>query len=446
MAALCLPQESIFGAPRVFNEEKLPTKQDVIRRIFLAYEDNFVDKGRSEYLGMFISEIRDEIIAIWKKTPIPILTINGIDTKIKRLIEQYHRDSKHKMRHVYQQFVEECEKLFDIAQCKCDIGNCNCPTAGKIPKMYQDFIVDQRGERQLSISMLRTYVEVEPSRSWEPQFWESNFLEREARPSTSYSEYMPSSEQVTPHQTSREYSYNPHRHMPNLAMECDRYNVSSRVAAALVSAAFKDFDVKLEGQIVIIDKNKVARERIANRSNLLKHRRSDSAMIAFSFDSRKDETSTQFRMDDGKIHTRMVKQTHVTVLKQPNSLFLGYFTDTENESNELQAAEQTTQNLLEFFQTRNHDLTFLVGVCCDGERKNTGRLHGIVRNLEVSVDRPLHWFICLLHFNELPFKHLFQKIDASRTTGPRTTTGRIAKAIEADDLPVCLYLLTFIQI
>lgn len=435
MAASCLSMQPIFGVPCVFNEAKLPTKMDVLRRMFLAYQDNLVDKGESENYNVYVSEIRNEIIEIWRKTTIPILTINGVDMKIKGLIEKYRRYRKRKERYVYQKFVEECHTLFDIARCKCDIGcNCNCAAADEIPSKYYDFIVDQRGERRLSIPTLEFDV-AEPSCSSQPQF----FLQSEAGPSTSYSEYIPSSEQSTPHRTVHEKSYNLPRPMPHLAMESDRYNVSSRAAAALVSAAFKDFDVKQEGQQVVIDKNKVARERIVNRQNLMKQRQSIDNMIAFSFDSRKDETSTQFRTDDMKIHTRLVKVTHVTVLKQPNAVFLGYFADTEDESIQLLAAEKTTANLLDFFQQRNHDLSSLVAVGCDGEPKNTGRLHGIVRNLEISLEKPLHWFICLLHFNELPFKHLFQKIDASITTGPRTTTGTIAKAIEADDIPVYLY-------
>lgn len=43
-------------------------------------------------------------------------------------------------------------------------------------------------------------------------------------------------------------------------IECDRYGVSDRLAAALVSAAFKDYDVKEEGQ-----PNKFAGEKKVNR-------------------------------------------------------------------------------------------------------------------------------------------------------------------------------------
>lgn len=43
--------------------------------------------------------------------------------------------------------------------------------------------------------------------------------------------------------------------------------------------------------------------------------------------------------------------------------------------------------------------------------------------------RPLQWFICLLHFNELPLKNLIKEHDG-RTTGPNSFTGKIGKQLE----------------
>ena len=60
---------------------------------------------------------------------------------------------------------------------------------------------------------------------------------------------------------------------------------------------------------------------------------------------------------------------------------------------------------------------------------NTGRLNGIIRNLEVKLQRPLQWSICLLHFNELPFKRLFEKIDG-RPTGPDTWSRPIGRNLK----------------
>lgn len=151
---------------------------------------------------------------------------------------------------------------------------------------------------------------------------------------TSSSEYMPtvaSLESFLNEQPSKRF-YNSHRPMPNLPTECDRYGVSDRLVAALVSAAFKDYDVKEAGQPVIIDKNKISRERAANREKLLEKRQSTGNIIAFSFDGRTDKTRTQHSTADGKMHPPIVKEIHITVLKQPNSQYLDYVADVPDEA------------------------------------------------------------------------------------------------------------------
>lgn len=92
-----------------------------------------------------------------------------------------------------------------------------------------------------------------------------------------------------------------------------------------------------------------------------------------------------------------------------------------------------------FFVEKEIALDALIGICCDGEPTNTGVRNGILRRFQLHLNRPLHWFLCLLHFNEPPFRHLFDTLDKSSTTGPRTTTGRLGKQIETcENLPVCI--------
>lgn len=64
-----------------------------------------------------------------------------------------------------------------------------------------------------------------------------------------------------------------------------------------------------------------------------------------------------------------------------------------------------------------------------GTPVNTGHERGIIRKLEEKLQRPLQWNICLLHFNELPLKHLFQKIDG-RAIGPETFSGPIGRKLK----------------
>ncbi|GBM51007.1 hypothetical protein AVEN_199773-1 [Araneus ventricosus] len=48
--------------------------------------------------------------------------------------------------------------------------------------------------------------------------------------------------------------------------------------------------------------------------------------------------------------------------------------------------------------------------------------------MELILNRPLQWFVCPLHANELPLRHLFAHVDRT-TTGSRRLTGEIRKSL-----------------
>ena len=81
----------------------------------------------------------------------------------------------------------------------------------------------------------------------------------------------------------------------------------------------------------------------------------------------------------------------------------------------------------------------LEAVGCDGTVTNTGWKNGIIRCLERKIERPLQWIICLLHFNELPFRALFIHLDGV-TEGPSSFTGPIGKELKGcEKKPVVNY-------
>ncbi|GBL54446.1 hypothetical protein AVEN_172298-1 [Araneus ventricosus] len=73
-------------------------------------------------------------------------------------------------------------------------------------------------------------------------------------------------------------------------------------------------------------------------------------------------------------------------------------------------------------------LTNFVTSLFDGTSVNTGVKGGIIRNMELILNSPLQWFVCQLHANELPLRHLFAHVDRT-TTGPRSMTGEIRKSL-----------------
>ena len=188
-----------------------------------------------------------------------------------------------------------------------------------------------------------------------------------------------------------------------------------------------------------MDKNKVRREKAKCRQELLLKQYDASNSIAFSFDGRKNDALTMEKINE-KFHARIVKEPHLVVLKEPNSQLIGY-TKVENED-----AEHKLMTLNAFFVEKEIALDALIGICCDDEPTNTGVRNGILRRFELHLNRPLHWFVCLLHFNELPFRHLFDTLGRSSTTGPRTTTGTLGKQIEmCENLPVSSFVIFLID-
>ncbi|XP_036339782.1 uncharacterized protein LOC118749119 [Rhagoletis pomonella] len=218
--------------------------------------------------------------------------------------------------------------------------------------------------------------------------------------------------------------YTARYNIPNFVMMCDRFGVSDRVAACIATALLEDLNIRDEkGDFIIMDKRKVARERLKYRDVVLSKQRIESNLKAFSFDGRKNDSLTQQTINQ-KYHQNMVKEPHLVVAREPNTVLIGYVELTKED------AESKQKQLFEFFNNKQISLEHLIGICSDGEPANTGTYNGVLRRFELHLKKPLHWFVCLLHFNELPFRHLYQTLDQAITFGPRSTTGKLDKQIQ----------------
>ncbi|GBM25593.1 hypothetical protein AVEN_181709-1 [Araneus ventricosus] len=81
--------------------------------------------------------------------------------------------------------------------------------------------------------------------------------------------------------------------------------------------------------------------------------------------------------------------------------------------------EYVTNALLDDF----NDLIFLG---CGGTVVNTEVFNGGIRRHELKLHRPTQWIICLLHFNELPLRHLFER----KSSGPSSYTGDVGRNLK----------------
>ncbi|GBL72328.1 hypothetical protein AVEN_122606-1 [Araneus ventricosus] len=81
-------------------------------------------------------------------------------------------------------------------------------------------------------------------------------------------------------------------------------------------------------------------------------------------------------------------------------------------------------------------LNGLIVIGCDGTNVHTGHKRGIIRLMELDLNRSLQWCICLLHTNELPLRHLLNSLDGA-TTYLTEFCGPIGKTIKTcKELPV----------
>ena len=69
----------------------------------------------------------------------------------------------------------------------------------------------------------------------------------------------------------------------------------------------------------------------------------------------------------------------------------------------------------------------------DGCKVNTGHKEGALVYLEKLLGRPLHWFICMLHMCELPWRAIVRALDGG-TSGPSSLKGPIGSTFAEEEL------------
>jgi desulfoferrodoxin (superoxide reductase-like protein) len=170
---------------------------------------------------------------------------------------------------------------------------------------------------------------------------------------------------------------------------------------------------------MVIDRSKIRRERVKVRRRLqvqsVKH------VSGLYFDGRKDKTRVQVKKGK-KSYPHILTEEHITLVSEPTSQYLGHITPASGTAKNIQSA------IVSFLLANEIDTDKLTVIGCDGTNVNTGTLGGIIRLVEMQLHRPFHWFICMLHGNELPLRHLFQRLDGG-TQGPNLFSGDIGKAL-----------------
>ncbi|XP_050309269.1 uncharacterized protein LOC126745454 [Anthonomus grandis grandis] len=444
----------IFDAPKDLVCSVLPTFSDVIK-YFLWIRHNLEESQVNR--NLLVSEasevVAQKIEEIWKSASVPTVS----HQRIVALIKEYQKKRKDLLKPYRQRkdvpsykskaehFVKDSQRLFDVAVCKCvDFQNCSCSKPNKVPLNERPFLQDQRSDRKMMIGSV-DFKAVRHQQKRENRSQKDNIAEK-PKPSTSFDssdilllEGQPDFESEQGKYDNDEDSLSPelplfsdnpstsnsNRNTSSLCMlanTLDRYAVSDRAGAAIASAVLQDYGIiSSEDSQNIIDRHKVRRARQKKRQELQKTSKI-GLLRGLYFDGRKDKTL--IFTDNRK---RTVVKEHITLLQEPGSNYIGHLSPVSGLS--------ILNSLTEFLDNSSISLDSLEAVGCDGTNINVGSKGGIISLLERNIKRPLQWFICQLHANELPLRHILQHLDGE-TTGPQAFRGPIGKLLnDCEKLP-----------
>lgn len=105
-------------------------------------------------------------------------------------------------------------------------------------------------------------------------------------------------------------------------------------------------------------------------------------------------------------------------------MFLGHKTPSSGSAD----AVEILKSFQSFFTDNKISTEHLVAVGWDGTNTNVDVKAGIIKLLEKHLNRAVHWFICQLHGNELPWRHLIKHLGFD-TSGPTGFTGEFGKTL-----------------
>lgn len=466
----CCP---LFGLPKPMSENVLPTYSDMLLG---CLEENYKfavtsNSKKNPPFSETADRLASQIEAIYSKASIPTVS----HTRIVQLIKKYH-DAYYNLRKSYnrdkckdsfkkkiEHFVSDgTSKLFDVAACKCKLVlscscgkkerscdcvvnvDCSCEKKNKIPLLERRFMLDQRTNRVGLISAVDKKETEKLLKREDRKFTQfsreygTDLLERVSSQVNNKKRFknentkqqpLPSTSTTI---TSLPQSSQMRLKLPATALVSDRFGVSDRATAAIASSVLEDLGLIKEGDMtLVVDKSKIRREK-GKRRNTIKSVKEFDLVKAIYFDGRKDNTLVQEKIGS-KMYRKVVKEEHISIIHEPGGNYIGHVTPVKGTGGEI------AKCILEHLEKEQFNLNEIVAIGCDGTSTNTGWKNGVIRNIETQIGHPLQWFICLLHCNELPFRHLLEHLDGV-TTGPSSFAGVIGKQLsDCEKLPIVTF-------
>ena len=455
MASICtrsVAEHSVFGAAAELPKRQIPTCEDV----FKAYCWNLkADDTESKILFKRAQMLAIEVKDIYTAASIPSIDLQCISVSIQRLISKARELEKYpKLKRtspVFQDKYNSFKKLFDVCPCKCyDAGvternDCKCPLEKKIPAIEWSFWIDQKTVRQMVIGGIDKEMTKILEKRWKRKHAATKLKEHYSLNLGTEMTDRGEIELDTDDNHDKEFelldsdsasdndgecsSVQNRNKYKELCKAVDRCKISNRDACLIANAVIKDLNML--SPATVIDPAKLRRQRIFWRKNVdVDHNDEKQKLQCIGFDGKQDVT-----LVNASGCRRTIKEEHYVIVSFPGDNYIDHVVPSSSKS------EDVAKEILSVINDTNSTES-LSALVCDGTNNNTGKSNGIIRRLEESLGRPLQWLVCMLHFNELPFRKYFSTLDGATTTGPSSSSGVIASLLDYDpkDLPIANFL------
>jgi hypothetical protein len=170
--------------------------------------------------------------------------------------------------------------------------------------------------------------------------------------------------------------------LPTVARQCDRYGISNVAGAAIATATLIDYGIiDAQRSDLVIDRAKFIRQREKLRSILSEKARTSFKIYSpqsLFFDSRKDMTLCDISSNT----SGTTVEEHYVLLEEPLSNFLGHVSPVSGSASEIFAA------IVDYFYENNISMEDLQATEADGTNVNTGVNNGVIRLLELHLQKP----------------------------------------------------------
>lgn len=434
----------VFNA-RDLHKSQLPTLHDVMEYLLFLYNES-IQSGASRNIGLsdFFVKVIHEIRSLWQRLAIPLISDRVIRKKLENIVHSYRDVTKNPPKYD----INEWKKLLIVCHCHCFIElNADCQCSPTIPDNVKEFLIDQCRERLLTLD--RFVDNASPVQFDEPMGMDMDWAEgastsvlpmSDSQLPSSSAGYQPTPEDLDEFMKSSG-GFSPLDDPPPHSLKVsdiklhhfcsalDRADVSDRMGALLATLLLKDLKEAGIDTGLILDRNKIRRERTKARKQSLVSMKCHDLLKCISFDGKKENALEQIIVD-GKPRNTKVYEEHVTMVKEPGSMFIGYVTPARGDANAITSA------MKDFLAKEEYSLHNLLAILCDGTGVNTGNKGGVILQFERLLERPLQWLVCLFHFNELPFRALVISITGS-PKGPTTWPGVIGREVQTcETMPV----------